>query len=68
MSADKAKSIICLHPGQGRAYALGRMRSVFKADGPETRDRYSISEWWLEPHTPCGDDSLAACPGVGCAR
>ena len=24
-------------------------RAVFKADGPETGDRYSISEWWLEP-------------------
>ncbi|MDN5929777.1 MAG: cupin domain-containing protein [Pseudonocardia sp.] len=24
---------------------------VHLADGPETADRYSISEWWLEPHT-----------------
>ncbi|WP_349263830.1 cupin domain-containing protein [Oligoflexus sp.] len=30
---------------------MGRISSVFKADGVETSDRYSISEWWLEPHT-----------------
>lgn len=28
------------------------MRSIFKADGDETNDRYSVSEWWLEPHQP----------------
>ena len=36
---------------QGRAYEMGRMRAVFKADGEETAGRYSISEWWLEPRT-----------------
>ena len=30
---------------------MGRIRSVFKADGDETGQRYSISEWWLEPNT-----------------
>ena len=30
---------------------MGRIAAVFKADGEETADRYSISEWWLEPHT-----------------
>ena len=30
---------------------MGRIGAVFKADGAETQDRYSISEWWLEPHT-----------------
>lgn len=25
--------------------------AVFKADGDETRRKYSISEWWLEPNT-----------------
>jgi hypothetical protein len=25
------------------------MRAVFKADGAETEDRYSVSEWWMEP-------------------
>jgi mannose-6-phosphate isomerase-like protein (cupin superfamily) len=42
---------ILLGPDTGRTYALGRMRAVFKADGAETGDRYSISEWWLDPHT-----------------
>lgn len=30
---------------------MGRIAAVFKADGAETAERYSISEWWLEPHT-----------------
>lgn len=42
---------IQLEPEAGRTYDLGGMRAVFKADGDETGDRYSISEWWLEPHT-----------------
>jgi len=28
------------------------MRAVFKADGPETADRYCVSEWWLEAGDP----------------
>jgi mannose-6-phosphate isomerase-like protein (cupin superfamily) len=30
---------------------MGPVNAVFKADGDETRRQYSISEWWLEPHT-----------------
>jgi quercetin dioxygenase-like cupin family protein len=30
---------------------MGRIRAVFKADGDETAQAYSISEWWLEAHT-----------------
>jgi mannose-6-phosphate isomerase-like protein (cupin superfamily) len=30
---------------------MGRISAVFKADGAESAARYSISEWWLEPHT-----------------
>ena len=30
---------------------MGPVHAVFKADGDETRRRYSISEWWLEPYT-----------------
>ncbi len=30
---------------------MGRIGAVFKADSDETASRYSISEWWLEPHT-----------------
>jgi mannose-6-phosphate isomerase-like protein (cupin superfamily) len=40
---------IILPPGGGRAYELGPMRGVFKADGPETEDRYCVSEWSVEP-------------------
>ncbi len=40
-----------LLPGEGRRYALGEMQAVFKADEVETAARYSVSEWWLEPHT-----------------
>ena len=42
---------IVLEPGAGRLYPMGRLQAVFKADGDETSDRYSISEWWLEPKT-----------------
>ena len=38
-------------PGGGRSYPMGRIASVFLADGDETERRYSISEWWLEPNT-----------------
>lgn len=43
--------VILLRRDAGRRYALGTMTGVFKADGAETRDTYSISEWWLEPHS-----------------
>ncbi len=42
---------IFLPPGEGRAYPMGRISAVFKADGDEAQGAYSISEWWLEPHT-----------------
>jgi mannose-6-phosphate isomerase-like protein (cupin superfamily) len=48
---DTERSPVHLAPGAGRRYEMGRINAVFKADGPETADRYSISEWWLEPHT-----------------
>jgi mannose-6-phosphate isomerase-like protein (cupin superfamily) len=40
---------LILGPGEGRAYELGSMRGVFKADGDETGDRYCVSEWSVEP-------------------
>jgi mannose-6-phosphate isomerase-like protein (cupin superfamily) len=43
---------IVLAAGEGRAYPMGRLAAVFKADGAETAGLYSISEWWLDPHTP----------------
>jgi ferritin len=33
---------------------MGRISAVFKADGAETGQLYSISEWWLDPHTMPG--------------
>jgi mannose-6-phosphate isomerase-like protein (cupin superfamily) len=42
---------IFLPPGEGRPYPMGRISAVFKADREETQRQYSISEWWLEPHT-----------------
>jgi mannose-6-phosphate isomerase-like protein (cupin superfamily) len=38
-------------PDEGRAYPMGRIQALFLADGTETDDRYSISQWWLDPHT-----------------
>jgi quercetin dioxygenase-like cupin family protein len=42
---------VVLGPGEGRAYPMGPLSAVFKADAEESAHQYSISEWWLEPHT-----------------
>lgn len=42
---------IVLAPNGARDYPMGRIRALFKADDEETARAYSISEWWLEPHT-----------------
>jgi mannose-6-phosphate isomerase-like protein (cupin superfamily) len=47
-----SKEPIILPPGGGRVYELGPMRGVFKADGPETGDRYCASEWAVAPGAP----------------
>jgi mannose-6-phosphate isomerase-like protein (cupin superfamily) len=41
--------VLVLGPGEGRAYEIGPMRGVFKADGAETGARYCVSEWSVEP-------------------
>lgn len=46
-----ARKPIVLSADEGRAYPMGRVRAVFKADEGETAGGYSISEWWLEPNT-----------------
>lgn len=51
MSGPTAREPVVLAAGEGRTYAMGPLEAVFKADGDETDGRYSISEWWLEPHT-----------------
>ncbi len=48
---QNGSKIVILSPGEGRSYPMGRISSVFKADGEETGKKYSVSEWWLEPHT-----------------
>jgi quercetin dioxygenase-like cupin family protein len=51
MPRAKKRRPIVLPPGEGRTYSLGAGRAVFKADGDEVAGQYSLSEWWLEPHT-----------------
>ena len=48
---QSVRAPVILGPGAGRAYPMGRIGAVFKADGAETAERYSISEWSLEPDT-----------------
>ena len=36
---------------EGREYRMPSMRAIFHADGKETGDTYSVSEWWLEPNS-----------------
>jgi mannose-6-phosphate isomerase-like protein (cupin superfamily) len=51
-SSTPSRPPVVLGPGEGRAYSMGPLISaVFKADSAETAAAYSISEWWLEPHT-----------------
>lgn len=49
--AGTIRKPIVVPPEQGRTYPMGRIRAIFKADSDETARRYSVSEWWLEPHT-----------------
>lgn len=51
MTRSHDRRPLVLPPGGGREYPMGRLSSVVKADGAETESRYSISEWWLDPHT-----------------
>ncbi|UII29694.1 cupin domain-containing protein [Fulvivirga ulvae] len=47
----KKKALIKLPPDGGRKYDMGSMRAIFKADEEATLAQYSVSEWWLEPHS-----------------
>lgn len=51
MARAQDRKPIVVAPGKGRAYPMGPLDAIFKADGKETRGKYSISEWWLEPYT-----------------
>ena len=48
---NTARPAIVRLPDDGRKYPMGRISALFLADNDETRARYSISQWWLEPHT-----------------
>lgn len=48
---NPTRAPVVLRPGEGREYPMGGIAAVFKADGDETAGKYSISEWWLDPHT-----------------
>ncbi len=50
-ASHSPRGAVVLKAGEGRSYPMGRIAALFKADGSETAERYSISEWWLEPHT-----------------
>jgi mannose-6-phosphate isomerase-like protein (cupin superfamily) len=51
VQAQTNRGPIVVGPEDGRVYPMGRIRAVFKADLGETAERYSVSEWWLEPRT-----------------
>ena len=51
MTTPTSAKPLFLTPDQGRDYPMGRIRALFLADGAETGERYSVSQWWLEPHT-----------------
>lgn len=44
------RDAIILKNGQGRIYKCGKMTAIFKADEEETAEKYSVSEWWLDPN------------------
>jgi mannose-6-phosphate isomerase-like protein (cupin superfamily) len=48
MIARQREPVVRL-PGEGREYKMPAMRAVFQADGGETGNAYSVSEWRLEP-------------------
>lgn len=48
---ENERDILILKAGEGRTYNCGTMTAVFKADENETANKYSISEWWLEPNS-----------------
>lgn len=42
---------IILKFDEGRKYPCGKMTAIFKADEEETGEKYSVSEWWLDPNS-----------------
>ena len=42
---------IVLKSDEGRKYSMGTMTAIFKADEEETKEKYCVSEWWLDPNS-----------------
>lgn len=55
---DQRRRALVLRAEEGRSYECGAMRARFLADGEETGEQYSVSEWVLDP----------GCGGVGAHR
>jgi len=51
MEKSPVRPALFLSPNEGRRYDMGHIQALFLADGAETQERYSISQWWLAPHT-----------------
>lgn len=51
MTDPNNEQAIFIEPQGGRAYDMGRIAAIFKADGEETANQASVSEWWFEPNT-----------------
>ena len=51
MNVGRTREPIVRLAGEGREYRMPAMRAVFHADGEETGDAYSVSEWRLEPNS-----------------
>jgi mannose-6-phosphate isomerase-like protein (cupin superfamily) len=51
-SGSPRNQILHVPFGAGRSYQMAGISSAFLADGDETSDTYSISEWWLEAKQP----------------
>lgn len=49
--SERPRHPAIIPPGAGRAYPMGRLLAIFKADLEQTDSRYSISEWVIEPRS-----------------
>lgn len=52
---NKELKPILSHPGDGRSYKIGAKQNtevIFKADGEEVANEYSITEWWMKAGGP----------------
>ncbi|WP_210330851.1 cupin domain-containing protein [Mesorhizobium sp. NBSH29] len=51
LNAHQKGEVIFVAADEGRSYDMGRIKATFKADGEETANQFSISEWWMEANT-----------------